>query len=179
MKTDHVTSQAQTPCWPVKNFPARKKPVDKLNCFSSIFCFYHWFLFKIFEASIKKWWKLLCSPKNFQKRNFEENLTFLKKTWRIWRNRAYQIGWPRSNLKMDATLRKWKIAKIVLFWTRCLLGLCHKFKNDQKPIAVRTENIDCCWRQDLGDFWKITPSWFTDKLDFPEFVWRKRFCVKE
>ena len=33
---------------------------------------------------------MLCSPKNFQKRNFEEILTFLKKTWRIWRNRTYQ-----------------------------------------------------------------------------------------
>ena len=33
---------------------------------------------------------MLCSPKIFQKRNFEEILTFLKKTWRIWRNRTYQ-----------------------------------------------------------------------------------------
>ena len=89
-----------------------------------------------------------------------------------------QIGWPRSNLKMDATLRKWKIAKITLFCARCLWGLCHKFENDQKAIAVRTENIDCCWRTDLSDFWEITPSWFVDKLDFSEFVWHQRFCVE-
>ena len=76
-------------------------------------------------------------------------------TW-VNNDSCFRIGWPRSNLKMDATLRKWKIAKIALFCARCLLGLCHKFEIYQKALAVRTENTDCCWRTKMKQkCWRI------------------------
>ena len=69
---------------------------------------------------------MLCSPKIFKKRNFDEILTFLKKTWRIWRNRTYQ--------KMGTFFTK--ILKIEIRKRKEYKMMKNQFKNITKSIET-------------------------------------------